>query len=153
MANLHPATRQGDWQRHALATLSRHGYRAGGARAAVVELLAEQDCCLTAQQIFDLLRARGRRIGIASVYRALEVLAGARLVQRLEMGEGGARFEIVRADGEHHHHAVCERCGAVQAFEDPALEEALNRLAGELGIEAAEHDVVLRGACSHCRAA
>jgi Fur family ferric uptake transcriptional regulator len=81
------------------------------------------------------------------------VLANARLVQRLEMGEGGARFEPVHADGDHHHHAVCERCGGVPTFEDAALEQALTRLAGELGLEVAGHDVVLRGACSDCRAA
>lgn len=142
-----------DWKEHALATLRARGYRAGGARSAVVELLAEQQCCLTAQQIFDLLRSRSKRIGIASVYRALDVLAAEGLVQRLEIGEGGARFEPAHADGDHHHHAVCERCGGVQTFEDAALEQALDRLALELGLEVAGHDVVLRGSCSDCRAA
>jgi Fur family ferric uptake transcriptional regulator len=142
-----------DWRAHALGALRDRGYRAGGARSAVVDLLAEQDCCLTAQQIFDLLRSRSKRIGIASVYRALDVLAGEGLVLRLEIGDGAARFEPAHADGDHHHHAVCERCGVVQTFEDPALEQALDRLAGQLGLEVAGHDVVLRGSCSDCRAA
>jgi Fur family ferric uptake transcriptional regulator len=143
---------QAGWRDHALDSLRRSGYRSGGARTAVIELLAGQDCCLTAQEIFDRLRANGRRVGIASVYRALELLTGMKLVQRLEMGEGIARFEPAHADGEHHHHVVCEGCGKVLAFEDEALELALDGLAGRLGFEIGGHDVVLRGACPECRA-
>ena len=126
------------------------GYRSGGARTAVVELLAEQDCCLTAQEIFDQLRERDRRVGIASVYRALDLLTSMKLVQRLEMGEGIARYEPAHADGEHHHHVVCERCGKVAAFEDEELEDALEGLAGKLGYALGGHDVVLRGECPDC---
>jgi Fur family ferric uptake transcriptional regulator len=141
------------WSEHAAETLRRGGYRAGEARGAVVELLAGQDCCLSAQEIFDALRDAGRRVGIASVYRALDVLTGARLVQKLDMGDGVARYEPLHEGGEHHHHLVCDRCGTVQAFEDEELEAALDRLAGSHGFAVDEHDVVLRGACPACRAA
>ena len=141
------------WSDHAAETLRRGGHRAGEARAAVVELLARQDCCLSAQEIFDELRDGGRKVGIASVYRALDVLTGARLVQKLDMGDGIARYEPLHAGGGHHHHLVCDRCGAVQAFEDDELEAALDRLAGRHGFAVSEHDVVLRGACPDCRAA
>lgn len=144
---------QAGWEAHALEELRRSGYRAGGARTAVVELLAQQDCCLSAQEIFDRLRDGGRPVGIASVYRALDLLVGMRLVQKLEMGEGLARFEPAHAGGEHHHHLVCERCGAVQPFEDATLEAELDRLAGRHGFDVAGHDLVLRGACARCRAA
>jgi Fur family ferric uptake transcriptional regulator len=139
------------WGEYALDELRREGYRAGGARAAVIGLLAREDCCLTAQEIYDRLRLDGRRIGIASVYRTLETLQRLRLVQRLEMGEGVARFEAAHAGGEHHHHLVCDRCGQVVSFEDEALEQTLDGLAGRLGVDIAAHDVVLRGACSACR--
>ncbi|HVY60072.1 MAG TPA: Fur family transcriptional regulator [Planctomycetota bacterium] len=139
-----------DWGEYALAELRRTGHRAGGARTAVVELLARQHCCLTAQEIFDQLRSDGRRVGIASVYRALDLLAGMKLVQRVEMGEGIARFEPMHSGGEHHHHVVCERCGRVAAFEDDQLEEAVAGLAERLGYELGGHDVVLRGECPDC---
>jgi Fur family ferric uptake transcriptional regulator len=139
------------WRDSALETLRREGYRAGEARSAVVDLLAGQDCCLSAQEIFDELRSSGRGVGIASVYRALDILSSLKLVQRLEMGEGVARYEPAHAGGEHHHHLVCERCGRVQAFEDDDLESALERLAGRHGFDVAAHDVVLRGTCEECR--
>ncbi len=142
---------QAAWREHALETLRVGGHRSGGARTAVIDLLARQDCCLTAQEIFDAIRTDGRSVGIASVYRALELLTGAKLVQRLEMGEGIARYEPVHAGGEHHHHLVCDQCGRVQAFEDDGLEAALEQLGERLRFEVSGHDVVLRGVCSACR--
>ena len=75
-----------EWAEHATAELRRAGHRSGGARAAVIDLMANQDCCLTAQEVFDRLRADGRVVGIASVYRALDLLARLGLVRRLDMG-------------------------------------------------------------------
>src|SRR5689334_3478308 len=104
-----------DWERSARAALSEAGHRAGGAREAVVGLLARQDCCLSAQEISDRLRDSGTNVGTASIYRALDVLHELGLVQRVEFGDGGARFEPMLPGGEHHHHAVCDRCGRVTA--------------------------------------
>jgi Fur family ferric uptake transcriptional regulator len=56
-----------DWTGDTIEALGRAGYRSGGARRAVIELLGRQDCCLTAQEIFDGLRAEGRAVGLASV--------------------------------------------------------------------------------------
>jgi Fur family transcriptional regulator, ferric uptake regulator len=141
-----------DWREHAQRVLKLEGHRGGGARAAVIDLLAGQDCCLTAQEIFDELRADGRTIGIASVYRALELLSRLGLVRRLEIG-ASACYEPERPSGEHHHHVVCERCGKVAAFEDRALEEAIERLARRHRYAVGVHEVTLRGSCPDCRAA
>jgi Fur family ferric uptake transcriptional regulator len=139
------------WTETTLGTLRAAGYRGGGARRTVVELLGRQDCCLTAQEIFDRLRDEGRTIGIASVYRVLDLLGEQGLVRRVDVGAGTARYEPVLPSGEHHHHLVCDDCGKVEAFEDPGLEQAIHRLEGRTGYSVAAHDVVLRGACGDCR--
>jgi Fur family ferric uptake transcriptional regulator len=138
------------WVERARETLGSAGLRSGGAREAVIELLARQDCCLSAQEIAGELRDRGEGVGIASVYRALDLLDGLGLVQRVETGEGGTRFEAVIPGGHHHHHVVCERCGRVAAFEDDRLEEAIERLARRLRHEVSGHEVMIRGACPRC---
>jgi Fur family transcriptional regulator, ferric uptake regulator len=138
------------WTTDALESLEHAGYRRGGARAAVVELLGRQNCCLSAQEIFDRLRKARRPVGIASVYRALEALAELRLVKRVDAGDGIARFEPAPADGDHHHHLVCRDCGKVEAFSDTRLERAIDRVAGGLGYSVDEHEVVLVGACADC---
>ena len=138
------------WTTDALDTLERGGFRSGGARRAVVELLGRQDCCLSAQEIFDRLRRARRPVGIASVYRALDALAELRLVKRVDAGDGIARYEAAPADGDHHHHLVCRDCGRVEAFSDSRLERAIDRVAGGLGYAVEEHEVVLVGACADC---
>ena len=137
------------WIDHARTQLRANGQRGGGAREEVMALLARQDCCLTAQQIHDRLRDEDRRVGLASVYRALELLTGLGLVHRVDV-EGTAAFEPADPGGHHHHHLVCSSCGRVDAFEDPALEAAIEALSARVGYRVAEHDVVLRGACDSC---
>ncbi|MGH3078054.1 MAG: Fur family transcriptional regulator [Gaiellaceae bacterium] len=140
-----------DWTDATLARIRSETGRNGGARRRVVEHLATQNCCLSAQEIHDGLRATGGRVGIASVYRALDGMAELGLVQRVDLGDGVARYERADPTGDHHHHLVCDDCGKVEPFEDAGLEAALERVAGGRGYDVAAHEVVLRGACEDCR--
>jgi Fur family ferric uptake transcriptional regulator len=139
-----------EWTQRTLDTLRGGGYRNGEARRTVVELLGRQDCCLTAQEIFDGLRADGRQVGIASIYRVLDLLTEKGLLQRVDLGAGTARYEPVHSSGEHHHHLVCDDCGRVEAFADDELERALRKVERRTGYSVAGHDVVLRGSCRSC---
>jgi Fur family ferric uptake transcriptional regulator len=139
------------WAQRASGALAEAGYRRGGARAALIDLLGEQRCALSAAEIEDALKARGGRgVARASIYRILEELEALRMITRVEVGQGLARFEAARQDG-HHHHMVCDACGQVIPFEDPELERSIERLAGRVTFTVAEHDVVLHGACSDCQ--
>jgi Fur family ferric uptake transcriptional regulator len=139
------------WTDHARAELARAGHRTGGAREEVIGLLGDQHCCLSAQEIHERLRARGRRVGLASVYRALDTLAQLRLVHRLD-ADGTASFEPAHPSGDHHHHAICDRCGKKDAFADPELERVIHSLGERLGYEVGGHEIVLRGSCPECAA-
>lgn len=139
-----------DWAEQARAALSGAGYRRGGARAAVIEALAEQRCAITALELEDELRRRDESVGRASIYRALEQLEQLGLLQRLEVCRGTAGYERVEPDGEHHHHAICRECGRLIPFEDRSLERAIEKVAGRISFDVGEHDVVLRGVCDRC---
>ena len=141
------------WSELALRVLGEGGRRPGGARRAVVGLLARQDCCLSAQEIAERLREDGDGVGTASVYRALDLLNRAQLVQRVELGDGGARYEALIPGGDHHHHVVCDRCGRITPFEDRALERAIDRLGTRLHHRVSGHEIVLRGECPGCATA
>lgn len=138
------------WAEHALQTLQDAGHRRGGARTAVVEALAGHDCAVTALDLDDELRRRRPPVGRASVYRALEQLEQLGLVQRIEVSRGTAGYERVDPTGHHHHHAICRDCGRMVPFEDPSLEQAIQRLSEGMDFEITEHDVVLRGRCQRC---
>ena len=139
------------WLEQAHRSLAGAGSRAGGARDEVMELLAREECLLSAQEIHDFLRDRGRRVGMASVYRTLDLLSSHRLIRRVEVA-GVASFEVVLAGGEHHHHLVCERCGQMIAFEDSDLEHVLDTVQQRLGVPGAEHEVIIHALCPRCRA-
>ena len=149
MAHVKDAPAPGTWVEHAQRELSRAGHRAGGARGEVLALLARQHCVLSAQAIHDQLREGDRAVGLASVYRALDVLTSLKLVHRIDVG-GTACFEPADPSGDHHHHAICTDCGRMSAFEDPKLERLIDDLGRRLGYAVDAHDVVLRGSCPDC---
>jgi Fur family ferric uptake transcriptional regulator len=139
------------WGGRAGELLRAAGYRRGSARREVIAFLETQTCCLSAQEIHDQLGASGRQVALASVYRVLDTLTEKGLLQRLEFGDGVARFEPVRAGDSHHHHLVCDGCGKVETFTDERLETALREVENNSGYAVAAHDVTLRGACNACR--
>jgi Fur family transcriptional regulator, ferric uptake regulator len=139
------------WAHDAERRLAEAGFRRGGARAAVIAVLDDQRCARSAYDIEAALRDGGRAVARASVYRVLDELVGLGLVTRVEVGQGTARYEPARAE-QHHHHMVCDRCGDVFPFEDEELERTIDRLAGRVAFDVAEHEIVLHGACADCRA-
>lgn len=135
-----------NWAERAKGRLNEAGFRSGAARRQVIELLEREDCALTALEIDRRLPSVGR----ASVYRTLEQLEQLHLVHRVDVGGEGVAFE--RNDpGGHHHHMVCERCGKLIPFSDPALERAIEGVGKQADFEITAHDVLLRGRCPDCR--
>ena len=139
------------WEERTHDALRDAGYRVGAARRAVVSVLARRDCCLTVPEIVEALGAQGRTVGIASVYRVVDLLTEKQLVQKIDLGDGRARYERAELADEHHHHLVCNECGRVEPFADETLEAALRRVEEDTRFAVASHDVLLRGACDDCR--
>ena len=139
------------WPEHARATLARHGHRAGGARTAVIDALGRRGGCVDAEELVATLRREGQPVGVASVYRALGLLAGLGVLQRVAVAGGSARYELVGPGGDHHHHLVCDECGATAAFEDDGLERAIGRISGRTAYAVQAHDVTLHGTCPDCQ--
>ncbi|MCP9487671.1 MAG: transcriptional repressor [Gaiellaceae bacterium MAG52_C11] len=110
--------------------------------------LAAQHCCLSAHDIAERVRTDGRPVGLATVYRTLDLLFSLGLLQRVDVATT-ARYEPVRL-GAAHHHAVCDSCGRVDAFEDETLEQVLRVATGRIGYESAGHEVTVHGACPDC---
>jgi Fur family transcriptional regulator, ferric uptake regulator len=148
------------WADRARVVARRAGHRRGRARDVLIELFAEEECALSVPEIEQrladgLLSGRNTPVGIASIYRAVELLQDLKLLTRIEVGDGVARYERAYVDrgnhDEHHHHMVCERCGLLIAFDDPELERAIDSLSKRLGFAATGHEVTLRGTCLECQ--
>jgi Fur family transcriptional regulator, ferric uptake regulator len=143
----------GEWVARAELVLTAAGRKRGGARRALLKLLGEQECALTALEIEDALRVRSSRpVSRASVYRILDELEALALVQRVETGQAMVRYERVCEHESHHHHLVCDACGLVMPFSDAELERAIELLSERVPLAVSEHEIVLHGACQDCAA-
>lgn len=139
-----------DWVERAFAVLNEAGYRAGGARTSVIEVIGREGGCLSAEEVIGRVRKAGKRVAPASVYRALNVLSEADLLHSVSLPDAPVRYELVLPGGDHHHHVICNRCGDTLSFEDAELEAAIERLSERVPYTVAAHDVTLRGTCPDC---
>ncbi len=130
--------------------LRHQGMNMTKARRAVVEVVFSLPAHFEAADLWGELR--NRRIAPATVYRTLDLLEKAGLVRRVSFGELHAHYEHV-VGREDHGHLVCQRCGRVVEFGDPALKEVVVRAAQDHGFALAEVVIQGYGLCPECRQA
>lgn len=119
-------------------------------RTAVTELMEEIQEFRSAQEVHDLLRQRGERIGLTTVYRSLRVLASVGKVDVLRMPDGETSYR--RCSRGHHHHLVCRSCGRTVEFDLPPVERAAGKVARENGFTDITHALEVFGTCATCAA-
>lgn len=107
---------------------------------------------LTTEQIYDLARETNPEVGLATIYRTVQVLVELHLIDKISFDDDVARYEL-RSSGakHHHHHAICLDCGRVFSFEDDLLENLEAAVEDRLGFSVVDHEVKLYGYCSECR--
>lgn len=143
--------RNGDLEHRGRAErlLGRLGARPTRQRLSVLtELMGERDD-LTAQQLHERLRGRGERLGLATVYRTLALLAGAGAIDSLSHHPGELCYRW--CGEEHHHHLVCSSCHRVVELGGCELDSWLGRAAAAHGFVATGHRLEVAGICSACR--
>ncbi|WP_019137179.1 Fur family transcriptional regulator [Cellulomonas massiliensis] len=121
-------------------------------RAEIVDLLSGLDEFRSAQQLHELLRARGSGVGLATVYRAVQRLAEAGEVDVLRTAEGEQVYRRC-AQRSHHHHLVCRGCGATVEIDAAEAEAWAARVAASYGYDDVDHTIELVGTCAACRQA
>jgi len=124
------------------------GQRHTRQRGAVAALLAEQGGFHSAQTLHAMLRDRGERIGLTTVYRTLQALADAGELDVMRPPSGDHLYR--RCGDGHHHHLVCRPCGATVEVDGPAVERWTDRVAAEHGFTDVSHTLEIFGTCRAC---
>jgi Fe2+ or Zn2+ uptake regulation protein len=122
------------------------GLKAGSAKVALLRALARHEKPLT---VAEVLRASGGKMNESTAYRGLEALAEAGLARRVDLHHGHAHYELERT---HHHHLVCEDCGAVEdvaACAVEPMEKAVLRRSNTFA-SITSHDLAFFGQCRKC---
>lgn len=136
------------------ALLKSKGLKVTNQRIAVLEVLqSKTDAHLTAEEIFDLVREKHPDIGLATVYRTIQLLSDMKLIEKLSLDDGFIRYEIGKLSdsGHRHHHLVCLGCGKVISFQRDLMEILENELEKSLDFHVIDHEVKLFGYCKDCK--
>jgi Fur family ferric uptake transcriptional regulator len=103
---------------------------------------------LSAEEIYKILLEQADDVGLATIYRVLTQFETAGLVIRHNFGEGRSVFELDQ--GAHHDHLVCSRCGAVEEFVDPVIEQRQTEIALQRNFQITDHSLYIFGLCNQC---
>lgn len=118
-------------------------------RSAISRALDEVRGFRTAQDMHALLRRKGSRVGLTTVYRNLQALAEAGEVDVVVSGEGEAMYRRC-ATNDHHHHLVCRECGTSVEVQSTDVEKWASRVARRHGFSQATHTAEIYGLCRSC---
>lgn len=135
--------------------LKDNGLKVTNQRLLVLEALAScPDRHLTAEEIYEMVKADYPEIGLATVYRTIQLLLELHLIDHINLDDGYVRYEIGNTGRgtakHHHHHLICQSCGKVISFEDDLLEELEANIAETTGFCVMDHEVKLYGYCKEC---
>ena len=136
--------------------LSERGYKMTPQRREILEIFVEHldSHHMSAEDVYDFLQANDSKIGLATVYRALDLLSKLDILVQVEFGDGCARYELNTADPKihHHHHLICLKCKRVIEFGDDLLDELEETIAEESNFQIVNHEVKFFGYCKDCQA-
>lgn len=121
-------------------------------RLAVAAVVLDAADHLSAEDVAQRVEKRGVAVGLATVYRTLDLLVASGLVQERDFGEGFRRYEPV-APGQPHEHCICTMCGRVMEFSNDRLERMIALLAEEVEFRPHHHHLEVFGLCRECQQA
>ncbi len=132
------------------AYLSRHQLKQTKQRKIIVSYFLKLSKHVDAEVLYRKVRGGGNKIGLATVYRTLNLLKDAGLVDQHSFADGRAIFEISRP-GMHHDHLVCVGCGRIDEFENAEIELLQKKIALERAYVLTSHRLDLYGRCKSCQ--
>lgn len=121
-------------------------------RLEVICCLGEAPSFLSAEEVWQRLRRRHTPIGLPTVYRILDELAGAGVVTRIFMSDR-KQYYFLCSNQEHHHHFVCESCHRVEDVDRCGMDDLIDEIAQRSGARVTSHILQINGICGACIAA
>ncbi|MBC7329634.1 transcriptional repressor [bacterium] len=144
------------WWRHWLRNC---GCRITTPREIILDVLSRAPGHFSADEIFFMVKQMYPQIGLATIYRTLELLSNMGLVHKLDFGEGKARYELAQGPETkgHHHHLICLRCHKVIDYEEISekekelLKEVEENLEKKYDFKITDHFFNFYGICKDCQ--
>ncbi|CAG9622370.1 ferric iron uptake transcriptional regulator [Sutcliffiella rhizosphaerae] len=115
-------------------------------------LLEHEEDHLSAEDVYLLVKEKSPEIGLATVYRTLELLTELKIVDKINFGDGVSRYDLRQEGAKHfHHHLVCIECGAVDEIQDDLLEDVEAIVERDWNFKIKDHRLTFHGICHRCQ--
>lgn len=138
-----------------LKRLEKEGYRPTAPRRVVLEEILSRTAPFTSTELWETIQSNAPRIGRATVFRTLDLLSRVGILQRIhrDADNGPCHTYLACDNTHHHHHLICNVCGAVTDFqEDEALDKLVQEIEKSAHFQVEGHRLELVGRCPSCRA-
>jgi len=130
--------------------LRRHGLKSTAQRDDIARVFFASHRHISVEELYNAVKRVNPRIGYATVYRTMKLLTDCGLAAERHFRDGEARYES-QAEGGHHDHLICERCGKIVEFEEQRIEALQAEVARRLGFRFTGHKMELYGICRACQ--
>lgn len=104
---------------------------------------------LLAQDIYEILKEEGSKVGLATIYRTLDLLEDEGIITKRKFNDDSAYYEI-NAKGNKHHHLICKSCGKVIEVNDLLQSDIEERLWEEEDFSVEDLSLQIYGSCAEC---
>ncbi|MBY7143437.1 transcriptional repressor [Virgibacillus sp. NKC19-3] len=133
--------------------LHAQSYKLTPQREAIVRILLErEEDHLSAEEIYLLVKEIAPEIGLATVYRTLDLLSELKIVDKINFGDGVSSYDLRKEGAKHfHHHLVCTECGSVEEIIDDLLEDVEQIVQNDWGFQVQDHRLTFHGICKQCQ--
>ncbi len=133
--------------------LKEKGFKLTPQRRAILDIILETEGKhLSAEEIYDLVKVKCPDIGLATVYRTMQMFEEVGLVYKHNFDEVRSRYEINHHNEYHqHHHLICVGCSRVIEVEEDLLEQLESGIEKKYNFEISNHNVKFFGYCEKCR--
>jgi len=132
-----------------LKKIKQQGNRLTKPRKLISEIFTKVKYPLTAQEIQSFLKNENINIDLTAVYRTINLLVSAGLIDKIDWGDGRKRYEIVRSE-KHHHHLVCDNCGTVENIVFKDEQWLIDRIKKKIKFQIKRHSLEFFGLCQKC---
>jgi len=130
--------------------LRRQGLKSTAQRDDIAHVFFASNRHISVEELYNDVKRVNPRIGYATVYRTVKLLTECGLAVERHFRDGEARYES-QAEGHHHDHLICERCGKIVEFEEERIETLQAEVAHRLGFQFTGHKMELYGLCRECQ--
>ena len=126
-------------------------FRVTKQRKKILDVLISQDQHLLAQDIYEILREEDSKVGLATVYRTLDLFEESGIIKKRKFNGDSAYYEINDEHHGNHHHLICKSCGTVIEVDELLPEDIEERLEEEEGFQVEDLCLQMYGYCENCQ--